>query len=67
MDIPPDLVVAKDAVELGLLSLPGVVGVGLGAREENEEFFAFAPDGKFAAMSLISNVESALGISVVWA
>lgn len=39
MDIPPDLVAAKNAVELGLLSLPGVVGVGLGAREENEEFF----------------------------
>lgn len=39
MDIPPELVAAKEAVEFGLLSLPGVVGVGLGAREENEEFF----------------------------
>jgi hypothetical protein len=29
----------RAAVEFGLLALPGVVGVGLGAREENEEFF----------------------------
>jgi hypothetical protein len=39
MEIPNELIEAKAAVELGLLSLPGVVGVGLGAREENEEFF----------------------------
>ena len=39
MDIPPELVEAKAAVKLGLLSLPGVVGVGLGVREANEEFF----------------------------
>src|SRR6478672_13769593 len=39
MDIPPELVEAKAALELGLLSLPGVVGIGLGLREENEEFF----------------------------
>lgn len=39
MDIPPEVIQAKAAVEFGLLALPGVVGVGLGAREENEEFF----------------------------
>jgi hypothetical protein len=39
VDIPPELVEAKAAVKLGLLSLPGVVGVGLGVREANEEFF----------------------------
>src|SRR5262245_34091575 len=39
MDIPPELVEAKAALELGLLSLPGVVGVGLGAREENDDVF----------------------------
>ena len=39
MDISPDLVQAKAAIEFGLLALPGVVGVGLGAREENEQFF----------------------------
>jgi hypothetical protein len=44
MDIPAELVAAKEAVEFGLLSLPGVVGVGLGAREENEEFDDFVAE-----------------------
>jgi hypothetical protein len=39
MDIPQALIDAKAVAEFGLLSLPGVVGVGLGAREENEQFF----------------------------
>ena len=39
MDIPDELVGAKEAVEFGLLALPGVVGVGLGMREEDGEVF----------------------------
>lgn len=39
MDIPEELIQAKALVEFGLLALPGVVGVGLGLREENGEFF----------------------------
>ncbi|MEU0254152.1 hypothetical protein ABZ299_16950 [Streptomyces sp. NPDC006184] len=39
MDIPDETVQAKSAVEFDLLALPGVTGVGLGAREENGEFF----------------------------
>lgn len=39
MDIPVELVAGKQAVELGLLALPGVVGVGLGMREEGGEVF----------------------------
>jgi hypothetical protein len=39
MEIPDELVQLKASVEFGLLSLPGVIGVGLGFREENEEFF----------------------------
>ncbi|MFC5740782.1 hypothetical protein [Dyella tabacisoli] len=38
MDIPEELIQAKAQVEFGLLALPGVVGIGLGAREENGEF-----------------------------
>jgi hypothetical protein len=38
MDIPDEAVQAKSAVEFDLLALPGVTGVGLGAREENGEF-----------------------------
>ncbi|QSX75881.1 hypothetical protein HIV01_005065 [Lysobacter arenosi] len=39
MDIPEEVVQAKTLVEFALLALPGVVGVGLGAREENGELF----------------------------
>ena len=39
MDIPDDLVEAKRVVELGLLELPGLVGIGLGMREADGEFF----------------------------
>jgi hypothetical protein len=39
MDIPLELIAAKDAIELSLLALPGVVGIGLGMREENGELF----------------------------
>jgi hypothetical protein len=39
MDIPFELVAAKRAAELALLALPGIVGVGLGMREVNGEFF----------------------------
>ncbi len=38
MEIPPEIVAAKEAVEFALLQIPGVVGVGLGFREENGEF-----------------------------
>ena len=39
MEIPPELVAAKNAVEPALLAVPGVVGVGLGFREENGQLF----------------------------
>jgi hypothetical protein len=39
MEIPPEVIAAKDAVELALLQIPGVVGVGLGFREKDGEFF----------------------------
>lgn len=39
MDIPDELVEAKKAVELELLGLPGLVGIGLGMREADGEFF----------------------------
>ncbi len=39
MDIPEEVVQAKALIEFGLLALPGIVGVGLGAREENGQFF----------------------------
>jgi hypothetical protein len=39
MDIPPELVAAKNAAEFALLQLPGVIGVGIGFREENGELF----------------------------
>ena len=38
MDIPDELVDAKRAVELDLLGLPGLVGIGLGMREADGEF-----------------------------
>jgi hypothetical protein len=39
VDIPPELIEAKSAAELDLLALAGVVGVGLGMREEDGELF----------------------------
>ena len=39
MEIPPELLAAKAAIEWFLLALPGVVGVGIGLREENGELF----------------------------
>ncbi|MFI2188616.1 hypothetical protein [Streptomyces sioyaensis] len=39
MDISPDLIDAVEALAPELIAVPGVNGVGLGLREENEEFF----------------------------
>jgi hypothetical protein len=39
MEIPPELVAAKDLVQWSILALPGVVGVGIGMREENGVLF----------------------------
>ncbi|MTE14188.1 hypothetical protein [Nocardia aurantiaca] len=39
MEIPAEIVQAKNAVEFDLLALPGVVEVGLGLREDNGETF----------------------------
>jgi hypothetical protein len=39
MDVPPEVLAAKNEIEVSLLSLPGVVGVGIGLREENGEIF----------------------------
>ncbi len=39
MDIPAELIEAKRLTEPFLLALPGITGVGLGAREENGELF----------------------------
>jgi hypothetical protein len=36
-DIPPELIWAKTLAEPAILALPGVVGVGLGMREENAQ------------------------------
>ncbi|MEV6117677.1 hypothetical protein AB0L59_35710 [Streptomyces sp. NPDC052109] len=39
MEIPSEVVEAKRLVEFDILALPGVVGVGLGMREEDGELF----------------------------
>jgi hypothetical protein len=39
MEIPPELLAAKGAIEWSILALPGVVGVGIGMREENGDLF----------------------------
>ncbi|MEV7095484.1 hypothetical protein AB0M80_21830 [Amycolatopsis sp. NPDC051045] len=39
MDVPPEVLAAKNETETFLLGLPGVVGVGVGLREENGEIF----------------------------
>jgi hypothetical protein len=39
MEIPSELIAAKKLAEWGILALPGVVGIGIGMREENDEFF----------------------------
>src|SRR2546429_5959689 len=39
MDIPDELIDEVDALSPELISLPGVTGVGIGFREEDEEFF----------------------------
>lgn len=39
MDISPELVAAKELAQWSILALPGVVGVGIGMREENGELF----------------------------
>lgn len=39
MDIPTEVVQARQLAEFGLLALPGVVGVGLGMHEADGEFF----------------------------
>jgi len=39
LEIPDELVQAKNAAESELLGLPGLVGIGLGMREEDGEFF----------------------------
>jgi hypothetical protein len=37
MEIPEELIEAKDEVQFELLEIPGVTGVGIGFREEGEE------------------------------
>src|SRR5919108_5737288 len=37
MEIPPEVLAAKNAVQFALLQIPGVVGVGIGYREDNGE------------------------------
>ncbi|MFG2352726.1 hypothetical protein [Streptomyces sp. NPDC048521] len=39
MDMSPDLIDAVEVLAPELIAVPGVTGVGLGLREENEEFF----------------------------
>lgn len=39
MDIPQELIDATNVAQWSILALPGVVGVGVGMREENGEFF----------------------------
>lgn len=39
MDIPQELIDATKAAQWAILALPGVVGVGVGMREEDGEFF----------------------------
>ncbi|GEM_PF-940308 len=39
MIIPPELIAAKDLVRFSVLALPGVVGIGVGLREENGVLF----------------------------
>lgn len=39
MEIPPELIAAKKLAEWAILALPGVVGVGIGMREENGVLF----------------------------
>ncbi|HEX5927897.1 MAG TPA: hypothetical protein VFY48_00720 [Solirubrobacterales bacterium] len=39
MEVPDELLEAKDAIQADLLALPGVTGVGIGMREEDGELF----------------------------
>src|SRR4051812_33518363 len=39
MDIPLELIAAKNDAQLALMALPGVVGVSIGMREANGELF----------------------------
>lgn len=39
MEIPYEVVAAKELMQIPLLTTPGVVGVGLGMREEDGEFY----------------------------
>ncbi len=39
MIIPPELIAAKNLVQWTILALPGVVGIGIGLREENGVLF----------------------------
>jgi len=39
MIIPPELIAAKNLVQWNILALPGVVGIGIGLREENGVLF----------------------------
>jgi hypothetical protein len=39
VEIPPELIAAKRLVEPALMMLPGIVGVGIGLFEQDEEFF----------------------------
>lgn len=39
MEIPPEVLAAKELAEPALMAVPGVIGVGIGMREENGELF----------------------------
>jgi hypothetical protein len=70
MEIPPELVAAKAAVEWPILALPGVVGVGIGMREENgiliEELAVrvYVAD-RFAIPAGIPEVVAGVGVCIV--
>lgn len=39
MEVPSELIAALEPVKWTILALPGVVGVGIGLREENDMLF----------------------------
>lgn len=70
MEIPPELVAAKALVEWLILASPGVVGVGIGMREENgillEELAVrvYVAD-RFAIPAGIPEVVGGIGVCIV--
>jgi hypothetical protein len=53
MNIPPELIAAKELAQWSILALPGVVGVGIGMREVNGELF-----DEVAIRVLVSDISS---------